>query len=51
MQQVLEIAKNLQFRDGNNKIGGYIAEFEIKLTDTYFQNIDLDSNVESCFNR
>ncbi|CAG2196679.1 unnamed protein product [Mytilus edulis] len=28
-----------------------VREFEIKLTDTYFQNIDLQSTVESCYNR
>ncbi|CAG2203536.1 unnamed protein product [Mytilus edulis] len=51
MGQVLELAKQLYFPNGHNAMRGKITEFEIKLTDTYFQNIDLQSTVETCFNR
>ncbi|XP_063426966.1 uncharacterized protein LOC134710525 [Mytilus trossulus] len=51
MGQVLDLAKQLYFPNGHNAVRGKITEYEIKLTDTYFQNIDLQSTVESCYNR
>lgn len=51
MGQILQLAKNLYFPNGQNKLRGNVNDYSIMLTDTYFQNIDLESTIESYYDR
>ncbi|KAJ8307616.1 hypothetical protein KUTeg_014832 [Tegillarca granosa] len=51
MSKVFELGKELYFPKGENKIRGRVSQFKLKLTDTYFQDIDLEATIESYYNR